>query len=77
MMEALGESIASADVDPNAFEQAFAFHTQLQALCAHNVDLAGPPDFAARARSAYVECVQDNAYYFFVDELLVMCAKAL
>ena len=40
------------------------------------MDVCEPANLSARARDAYVECVQQNCYYFSVEELLVMCAKA-
>ena len=35
-----------------------------------------PPEFASRAWQVYLSCVQNTAYYFSIEELMVMCKSA-
>ena len=75
-MGALASVIAADDAEPALLAGAFAFYEQMQRWSQRNMPMCDPPDFSTRAWGAYLKCIQRTDYYFSVEELLVVCARA-
>ena len=52
------------------------FVLKVQALCNCLLTPDRPADFAARAWPAYLQCVKKSAYWFTVEEVIILCARA-
>ena len=59
-----------------AWEVPPSCHEKVLHLCEIDEGLTEPHEFAERAWDAYVDCLQEENYYFSVDELLLICALA-